>query len=256
MTKSPSFRFARLFTIVLISGCGSIYANAVAPMPAANSHPGQHFSYMTEISVNYPQFGGYADTSAQAQLNQALRDKARSFLSPCVESNSEKDAADLQAASFLGGKDKKICSYTSTVKLMSDSIASVQFNQYYHSPGEQGAARTYRKGLTYSLSQNKMISFSDLFRNDSDYLTRIASIVKEKVSKGPAKSYLLPDLKNGMAPKLENFSNFTLSRTALVIYLQPLQVAADVAGVIDVHIPYKEICPVLNDEFAKLGHCK
>jgi len=111
-------------------------------------------------------------------------------------------------------------------------FVSVVLYTYYYMGGAHGSTLCY--SFNYDLDNNKNLKLSDLF--EGNYLNIISDYCIKEIIKDDEYSDA-EWVKEGAAPKAENFEAFTLTEKALVIHFQQYQVLPYVAGMPDVLIP-------------------
>ncbi len=130
------------------------------------------------------------------------------------------------------------------VKYTSNDFVSVILYTYYFTGGAHGSTIAYT--FNYDLKNNKNLKLSDLF--EGKYLNVISEYcIKEILKEGDYADESW--VKEGAAPKPENYEAFTLSNKELIIHFQQYQVLPYAAGMPEVVVPKS----VLNDYIKKDG---
>ncbi|HEX4044640.1 MAG TPA: RsiV family protein [Gammaproteobacteria bacterium] len=139
---------------------------------------------------------------------------------------------------------------TSILNTTKSPIISVRFSiQGYITP--QAHPYHYHRVLNYDLASGLPIELAELFKPDANYLAVLADYSRKILDKKlEDKQFILA----GTAPTSENYKNWNLKPSGLLITFDEYQVAPYVYGTQTVLIPYA----VLNDLFATdspLGLC-
>ena len=123
------------------------------------------------------------------------------------------------------------------------NLISLKFEFYTYA---DGAAHPYSYTLTYTynLQTGQEIAFEQLFLPGSNYLELIASYCKNELSAreiGFDATFI-----TGADPTPENYHNWNITPTGLLISFDPYQVAAYAAGPQTVTIPYAELSGLID----------
>ncbi len=99
----------------------------------------------------------------------------------------------------------------------------------------------------------KILSFSDIFRDNSDYLQRLSKISFAKLNDREVYTNLFDEkwITEGTAPTTDNFQNFTLTEEYLVLRFKEYQVGPQAVGKISIPVLYTEIVDILDEDFRK-----
>jgi hypothetical protein len=122
---------------------------------------------------------------------------------------------------------------------------SVLIRTSAYSGGAHGGEFT--KSFNWDMKRHRVLALSELFPGDKDYLSHLSKISIERLSEkfkdeeGRLDDGALNWIKEGTAPKIENFSVFTINGDVLRIYFQEYQVAPYVAGAPHVDIDISQI---------------
>jgi hypothetical protein len=134
------------------------------------------------------------------------------------------------------------------VLLMQSHALSIRLCFHYYMGGAHGGSHS--RIINYNLTEGKVLSIDELFKNSTDYLTVFSSFCIP---------YLLtllevPDkankqwIKEGAAPQPQNYKNCGLTEEGFKIFFDEYQVCCYAQGAPSVLIPYKTICHTLNTE--------
>lgn len=195
------------------------------------------------VNVEYPQIEGDSRFDA---FNQ----QARSMIS--------KDVAAFKAAEGNPGEEETVLAdeaQTSTldigynIRFATDDLISVEFseNQY-----ERGAAHgsSITLVLNYDVKNKKKLALADLFQPKSNYLNMISGYcIKDLQDQSKKNDMLIADqIKEGAAPRSDNYSAWTITRKGLWITFDPYQVAAYAAGSQHVLVPYSALKSIVKPD--------
>jgi hypothetical protein len=109
-----------------------------------------------------------------------------------------------------------------------------------------GAAHPYHYSLTYNydLEQGKALSLEELFPADSDYLGPLSRYCIAELSKRDIGFY--GGFQQGAEPTPDNYRNWNITLSGLLITFDEYQVAPYVAGPQTVTVPYSELITLIN----------
>jgi len=118
-----------------------------------------------------------------------------------------------------------------------------------------GTGQAFVVGYIFDRRNGAGLAIPDLFVDDS-YLERLSALTREALAERVSKEELASDLEwveSGTAPTAENFNNilFREDGTVLVMF-DKYQVAAGVAGVVEVSLPVAAIADLLKPEIRDL----
>jgi hypothetical protein len=100
--------------------------------------------------------------------------------------------------------------------------------------------------FNFDTTTGALISLTNLFRPDSNYLNQLSTIAREMLT---AKLGNLSDaefINGGTTPQAQNFSEFLLTNQGLEIIFNEYQVAAYAAGPQKITIPYSKLALLLD----------
>lgn len=119
-----------------------------------------------------------------------------------------------------------------------------------------GAAHPNHNTYTLNFSTNlrKTLNISDVFKPDSDFLKKLselssASIISKLKKNLPSVDYIPPMVSmvnEGTKPILDNFKNFNIDNSNLILIFDPYQTAPYSSGTQVVKIPFKDLGDILN----------
>ena len=118
-----------------------------------------------------------------------------------------------------------------------------------------GTGQAFVVGYIFDRRNGAELAIPDLFVDDS-YLERLSALTREALAERVSKEELASDVEwveSGTAPTAENFDNilFREDGTVLVMF-DKYQVAAGVAGVVEVSLPVAAIADLLKPEIRRL----
>lgn len=179
------------------------------------------------LLIYYPQLKGLTDARIQTTINDNLK---KEFQGDSRTSDKYPDGSYAQTESidFDGSQNKDLLILLKTGYTMPNGAAhGMPIRQYYHI--------NLKTGASYKLS--------DLFKNNSEYLSKLSSILKvkmEKMNKENDKMYASKDF------TLTANQGFYLTKDALNIFFTPYEIASYAEGFPSFSIPYSEINDIIN----------
>jgi len=185
------------------------------------------------LKLNYPSLEGASDQRFQLFNQEILKlvERIRQDFKTNVQAYNATPDPNF-APSFLTSDY--------VIENGSSGLLSVRFNV---SSYMTGAAHPNQNAATLNLdiANSKVLALKDLFKPGADYLT-------------PISNYCLQDLKKqarlewdtGAAPKDENYQNWNITPSGLLISFDPYQVASYALGPQAVTIPYSALKDILN----------
>jgi hypothetical protein len=121
------------------------------------------------------------------------------------------------------------------VPLLTPELVSIRFTVDYYMAGA-AHPNHYFKVVNYDLAAGKEIFFKDLFKDPVKALDFLSKASKTSLNKPD-----FPLFEEGFQPKVENFTNWNLTKDSLRISFDPIQVAPYAAGAQEVLIPFKDL---------------
>lgn len=137
-----------------------------------------------------------------------------------------------------------------------DKTVSVRFYIYQFTGGAHGSEIPNFR--TYSLKTGQRLFYSDIFKSDYQYLTTLWRNVEPQVITAYKNRELTMDkdelswIREGSAPKFDNYRNFYLDNRGLVIYFSQYQAAPYAFGTLEVPVKYDKFGNGLSDFFNNL----
>jgi len=212
--------------------------NSIAYLTIAKQEEGHAPEYT--LDIEYPEFKGLGQT----------KDDALNFLiATTVNSVIAAFKSDLAAAAMgsASGTPQSALSIRYKVEEASDKIVSIVFENSAYSAGA-AHPNNFVSTFNYRVDTDSRFYIGDVFKKDSDYLTAIGPLARERLLANPQLAGAITStwLSDGTAPREENFSAFSLTSQGLTLYFNPYQIAAYAAGVIAVSIPLSEIATIAD----------
>jgi hypothetical protein len=195
------------------------------------------------VNVEYPQIEG---DSRFDGFNQ----QARSMISKDVAAFKTAETESLEETTDLPDETQ-----TSTldigynIRFATDDLISVEFSESQY---ERGAAHgsNLTVVLNYDVKNRKKLALADLFQPKSNYLSVVSAYcIKDLQDQSKKNDMLMTDqIKEGAAPRSDNYGAWTITRKGLWITFDPYQVAAYAAGPQHVLIQYSALKSVIKPD--------
>lgn len=210
-------------------------------VPIFNGEEEQQITEETKyisIDVKYPKF---SNPDISRTIKDYVIDEIANFKIENNVDNLNEQNKDpyLQNAKY----ENKITYKTYQTK----ELGSVLLTVYINSGGAHG--NVFVKNLNFDKA-GQLLSIGDLFQVESDYLSRLSSISREKLQNNLGEN-LASWSSDGTAPTSENFSVFYMQDTnTLNIIFQPYQVAPWSGGIPEISIDInKELGDIIKPIF-------
>ncbi len=144
--------------------------------------------------------------------------------------------------------DSAVSSRTVTfaVAAKSSSIISLRFDETQYLRGQ---AHPVSRVFTRNFLNGRFIALENIFKRGQPWLDTISRQVIDAVRAQALRRHFNIVNPQGYGPKARNFEAFTVTRFGLVIYLQQYQVAPSYIGTMTAILPWKQLDPMLNEEF-------
>ncbi|MCS7019121.1 MAG: DUF3298 domain-containing protein [Cytophagales bacterium] len=205
------------------------------------------------LSIDYPLISDWENREAQqifnTWVNNLVNENIAMFNKEMVPDDyQEKVWLDSLAAkeyAYTGKSSSLYINYQPGIVNQDFIAIHFAFDAYYG--GAHGMQ--YFQQLNFDVSSKKILTLSDLFKPDADYLNQISQYCrKDLLSRldeiGSDSSMVL----SGTEPELRNFENFELTSQGLKLYFTPYQVAPYASGSQEVKIPYAVLEPILEPD--------
>lgn len=200
--------------------------------------------------INYPLLTSELENEHVSQFNALVDELIKSEVA-----SYKKQVQEIQSYQSTLPKDQIKNDLTidfdaSVVNTTEKPIISIRFSIQGYMTGMAHPFHRHRV-LNYDLDTGEKLEFSSLFKPNSNYLDVISDYSRQMLLKKFKDTQMVLE---GTAPKEENYRNWNLNPSGLLITFDEYQVAPYVYGTQTVQIPYS----VLNPLFAKdspIGEC-
>ncbi len=210
-----------------------------------------------DISMEYP-LVKFADESPQniKDINKAIlawMEKSILFKLPEIRVEDTISYDNLGLGDFW----KNMYEITFNINSFSEEIVSIKFERYWYFIGTVHGYSSVR-AFNYYPETGQVIQLKDVFTEGTDYLSQISEyVIKDLFDQYEKAEYDVKALdaavKEGAAPKEENFNNFGLSRDSLVIYFDEYEVGSYSVGPRVVSIPYSKLRGITPHFIEQIG---
>lgn len=176
------------------------------------------------VSVNYPQIEGLTDADVQVTINSELQ---RIF--------TESRLA-LKEDDMLSVEDTFQTELINNLLIIKKSGYDYPFGAAHGMPLREYYYVDLRTGVFYE--------FSDLFKEDSDYVTKINDLIRTEINiqSENEDSMIFPETFVGISKK----PGYILTEDAITIYFYPYEIAAFAAGFPEYEIPFEDISEYID----------
>jgi len=176
-----------------------------------------------KISVYYPYVMGLANPQAELIINRSIVSTLNSIL---VE---------------LGYHDPNLVEMVGNFEIKTNErgILSLSLLVYSFTGGAHGL--TIIKSLTFDIATGKQYELKDLFKPDSDYVTKLSAIIQNKITEWEIQ--LLDEFTS-----IRSDQDFYLADHSLVIYFQLYEITPYVAGFPYFPIPILDIQDIIQPD--------
>ncbi len=188
------------------------------------------------IDITYPVLEDYSNEETQDDFNHFVKD--------IVDANAD-STREAPFDETLSGKNK--IELTFEVKGKNDNFVSILLSGSYYAGGAHPG--TTFVVVNYDLENNTEIALSDLFKNNSDYLTIISDYSIEKLKDKFSDGSLDDTIESGAGPVDDNFMLFNVTNKGLYFTFGDYQVGPYAVGPQIVEVPYSKIKSLMNSEF-------
>jgi len=185
-----------------------------------------------EVSVNYPVFKGEADFEKVNKLiEDQINETVKAFTDNILDWESDSIAVEQNISTLW---------INYSVEYLTEKFVSIKFvsSTYF-----AGAAHpnTFSSSINYDMANSMVAELSYLFMGDeADYLAELSTLIKEKL-KVQMKDDPFPLYEEGLEPKIENFSNFSILEDGVMFNFPPYQLAPYAAGEFNVFLNSEEL---------------
>jgi hypothetical protein len=226
--------------------------------------------YFLLVPVFFLLLLGLPSQSASAAI---IKTKKIIKTTPTLELNIEypqigQATIDKNVGSFIGqtikdfGPGEKSEHWTSSlwiryqISYYQDKTVSIRLYSYQFTGGAHGSEIANFR--TYDLKTGKRLGYNDIFKSDYQYLTTLWQNCEPQVIAAYKNKGVVMDadelkwIRGGSAPKFDNYRNFYLDNTGLVIYFSQYQAAYYAAGTLEVPVKLEKFSAGLTDYFKNL----
>lgn len=207
---------------------------------SSSAYPGLNIETRTKQTKNYTLSisNPLADTKElNTPIQKWINDQEKQFLAE-VEVNKETLQGDRRAELYITVETNKI----------NEHMYSLVFTSYQITGGANG--QTIIKPFNIDTAENKILTLSDIMNSDKAAVDHIISIVKEKLKKQEAASYIFDE---ELLRVLKNPSEWkwSINNETFTLYFNEYEIAAGAAGTIQVDIPLTSLRSYLNKDLMK-----
>lgn len=202
---------------------------------------GENEPYYT-IEAWYPaqtSLSGAADVKARMTIEQLLKDRIEQFKQNGDFANLMPEDVEIQGL----GEDRKYA-----LGMEFKEYTSAQYDSFLYAIYEDTlGAHPNGYFLTFVFDQNgDIVTIEDILANNPNGLEELSLLVSSSVTAQLKARAGMDDVTSsifaeGLAPKAENFQNFVIDGSDLLIAIPPYQVAAYAVGSFEVRIPLSSI---------------
>ncbi len=195
-----------------------------------------------EYEISYPQLDGVKDAKTEG-FNKAVLNIVNAHLS-----RFKKEAPESFDTTNPDGQPSGLW-IDYDVTMANDDLISVVFNE---SEYESGAAHpnSFSTTLNYDLQNGKEIKLRDLFNANANYLQTISAqcmrILSVKLKK--LEAFDENNVKEGTAPKAENFQSWNITGKGLLFNFDPYEVAAYAVGPQEALVSYENLKAIIKKD--------
>jgi Protein of unknown function (DUF3298) len=186
----------------------------------------------SRTSAAYPQLEG---DGRAAGFNQAVN--------AIVKSEVGELSGDVKDPLANRGQETSSFELSYDVTAGNPSLISVSFGLL---SDVEGAAHSnfHSIVLNYDLRARKVLALADLFKSDADYLKLLSDYCIRNLTKREVSD--AEWLQRGAGPEAENYKNWNLLPSGLLITFDEYQVAPRAQGTQEVFIPYAKLKEIIN----------
>jgi hypothetical protein len=232
--------------VVIIVVLGLIVGwGALRPAPQATPVTGSY----SEHTAYYDIDAVYAtSTPLKSGTEAAVGDMQNFIIDTAKAFKGEFEHLTAEEAAFIGiREDRKPRLEISYATGAGPHTVSYMYAIYADTLGAHG--NTTYKTFTFDPTSGKNLTLADLFIPEADYLKALSQLSRAKLPAVMGEYAVTSDIDRGTEPKEENFSNFFLTPSELVILFPAYQVAAYAAGPQALRISLAELTSILKPEY-------
>ncbi|MBS1786672.1 MAG: DUF3298 and DUF4163 domain-containing protein [Acidobacteria bacterium] len=202
------------------------------------------------IDTAYPQLVG-GDAAVTDTFNKALSGFATRKVAEFKKENKEGLDAMVKDAESSPGFALDVSYHTT---FADKNLISVLVWTYQYTGGAHGGS--YSTTFNYDLQSGRMLKLADLFQPNSGYLKVISNSCTAALLKEIGQEADQEWLRNGAAPKAENYKSWNVTPDGLQITFDAYQVAAYAFGPQEVVVPYSALKTIIKPNGALAAFAK
>jgi len=209
-----------------------------------------------EITVSYPAttpLKASAGARADAQAVEVMKQFELNTISAFKEQGNFANLTQTDVQTLGLDQRKESLDITYQLKTGSKTV-SYLYTMYQDTLGAH--PNSYFRSFTFNKSGGEGIDIGDVFKPGTDYLTLLSTISRKKLpgvigSKEGMKGSEVDVgyMNRGTTPDADNFQNWYIDGTSLVLIFPPYQVAPYSAGMQTLSIPFTELGTHLNSKY-------
>jgi hypothetical protein len=195
--------------------------------------------------VTYPELSGMDNVTTQNQINQALKTFASNRLNRFLAD------AKQNANETMGDYELQI---DFSQGLVNQKMANFLFSIYSYTGGAH--PNTVTEAQNFNLQTGRKLALADFMKPDYlSFLSDFSRVALKKEEAIQSENAGGDDqwLKDGTAPKVENFDAFMLTSDGLSIHFDAYQVASYAAGPFDMTVPYSRMIEMIKPNSVASG---
>jgi hypothetical protein len=186
------------------------------------------FKPLRSVIVRYPKLEGLTDTAVQSQINEQL------------------ETLFTESRSNITKEDQLSVDDSFTAQLTNNLLTIAMSGYDYYEGAAHGMP--LKEYYFIDITTGEFYDFKDLFKKDSDYVTKINELIKakidEEINKGD--SMYFEDAFTGIT----DAQHFYVGSDNLTIYFYPYDISAYAAGFPEFTIPFAELSDCIDTEGA------
>lgn len=245
----------KIFLMIFCFYANSILGNNLAFENKVITQTDNEPKYL--ITINYPQIKNPSNNS-ENQFNVITQNWTVAQINKFKATIKDWDTSNLPATLKNNGSSLTI--HYDLAILVPQKLLSIRFYADTYFVGAAHPSHIY-KTLNYDLAHNKELNLADLFKPNSNYLTKISNIATEKITAdlNSAADGKAEVFKEGLMPVAKNYQLWNITPDGLKFTFNEYQVAAYVFGPQEVIIPYQDLKPYLSSDSllsSCVNHCE
>lgn len=198
-----------------------------------------------KIQVEYPILKGISNRQAEAEFNRQIKAIIDSAIRRLKNGASEELSPELARGISKEALVNSLYIDYSDLYLTKRYISLVMNNSEYFA-GAAHPVNTLR-AINFNFKTVHLLRLSDLFLSGSGYVKFLSNYCKKRLSEDLKKKNLYDSMmiESGASAKEDNFENFLVKKSSLIILFDYYQVACYAAGPQRVEIPFKDLSKYL-----------